>query len=120
MVTEHKDGGYTLDGNEIGMILTVVAVVQIPFQVSKKKNHFFHAVILCITHMHSYFSIRLLLKQLDTDGLHAWQYYSLPVRAPFCHSPIRSQVQSIQAHLITVTYPPTALQTLTPLQKACG
>ena len=45
MVTEHKDGGYTLDGNEIGMILTVVAVVQIPFQVSKKILLFFHAVI---------------------------------------------------------------------------
>ena len=38
MVTEHKDGGYSMDGNGIGLVLTVVAVVQIPFQVSQRVN----------------------------------------------------------------------------------
>ena len=33
MVTDHQHGGYNMDDNEIGVIISIVAVVQLFFQV---------------------------------------------------------------------------------------
>ena len=36
MVTDHKHGGYSMDDNEIGVFISIVAVVQLFFQVKRR------------------------------------------------------------------------------------
>ena len=57
MVTYHEHGGYTMDSNEIGVVLTVVGICQLLWQVTMSIIHDTmcvqedDAITLCITQL---------------------------------------------------------------------